>query len=255
VQAAETCDAENDVQIITHVEVTPSSGSDTDVTVPLVEALEERRIRPAELWADTAYGSGHNAFEAERRGTELVSPIAGPAPRPRDTTEQEVAPPFTAADFQIDATGERATVCPAGHQSLAEYDWEQTPQRVEIYFAREACDSCPLRARCPVKLDRREGAYVLKADLVQVNIQGRRRAEATEDWPKRYGVRAGIEGTNSELKRAHGLGRPRVRGGRRVRLAVYLKALACNVKRMVRALQAREGPEAKAGEVLTAVPG
>ena len=89
---------------------------------------------------------------------------------------------------------------------------------------------------------------------MQVNIQGRRRAEAAEDWPKRYGVRAGIEGTNSELKRAHGLGSLRVLGGRRVRLAVYLKALACNVKRMVRALQAREGPEAKAGEVLTAVP-
>ena len=50
-----------------------------------------------------------------------------------------------------------------------------------------------------------------------------------------FGIRAGIEGTNSELKRAHGLGRLRVRGGRRVRLAVYLKALACNFKRMVHA--------------------
>ena len=39
----------------------------------------------------------------------------------------------------------------------------------------------------------------------------------------------------SKLKRAHGLGRLRVRGGRRVRLAVYLKALACNFKRMVHA--------------------
>ena len=54
-------------------------------------------------------------------------------------------------------------------------------------------------------------------------------------WRKRYAIRAGIEGTNSELKRAHGLGRLRVRGGRRVRLAVYLKALACNFKRMVHA--------------------
>jgi hypothetical protein len=254
VQVAETCDEENDVQIITHVAVTPSSGSDTDVTVPVVEALEERRIRPEELWADTAYGSGRNAFAAARRGTEVVSPIAGPAPRPRDTTGSAGAPPFTAADFQIDATGERATVCPAGHESLEEYDWEQTPQRVEIYFARAVCDYCPLRARCPVKLDRRAGAYILKADLVQVNIEGRRRAEATEDWRKRYGVRAGIEGTNSELKRAHGLDHLRVRGEARVGLAVYLKALACNIKRMVRALQARGDPEAPAGEASAAVP-
>ena len=76
------------------------------------------------------------------------------------------------------------------------------------------------------------GAYVLKADLVKVNIERRRRAEATEEWRKRYDIRAGIEGTNSELKRAHGLGRLRVRGGRRVRLAVYLKALACNFSRV-----------------------
>ena len=94
-------------------------------------------------------------------------------------------------------------------------------------------EPCPLRSRCPVKLDRRAGAYVLKADLVKVNIERRRRAEATEEWRKRYDIRAGIEGTNSELKRAHGLGRLRVRGGRRVRLAVYLKALACNFKRMM----------------------
>ena len=92
-----------------------------------------------------------------------------------------------------------------------------------------------MRSRCPVKLDRRAGDYVLKADLVKVNIERRRRAEATEEWRKRYAIRAGIEGTNSELKRAHGLGRLRVRGGRRVRLAVYLKTLACNFKRMVHA--------------------
>ena len=53
-----------------------------------------------------------------------------------------------------------------------------------------ACEPCPLRSRCPVKLDRRAGAYVLKADLVKVNIEGRRRAEATEEWRKRA-IRAG----------------------------------------------------------------
>ena len=74
---------------------------------------------------------------------------------------------------------------------------------------------------------------MLSADLVRVNIARRRAAESDGQWRKRYGLRAGIEGTNSEMKRRHGLGRLRVRGGERVRLAVYLKALACNVKRMV----------------------
>jgi hypothetical protein len=90
---------------------------------------------------------------------------------------------------------------------------------------------------------------------VKVNIQERRKAEATEEWRKRYAVRAGIEGTNSELKRAHGLGRLRVRGKPRVRLTVYFKALACNIKRMVYALLPRERPEGEAGEGLAAVAG
>ena len=117
-------------------------------------------------------------------------------------------------------------MCPAGHPSIEEYELKDAPERVEVHFAGTTCEPCPLRSCCPVKLDRRAGAYVLKADLVKVNIERRRRAEATEEWRKRYDIRAGIEGTNSELKRAHGLGRLRVRGGRRVRLAVYLKALA-----------------------------
>ena len=235
VQVAETCHEENATQLITHVEVTPSSGSDTDVSVPVVDGLAERKVRPDELFADTAYGSGRNAFEASRRGTELVSPVAGSAPGNSHEGEGDGPPPLTAADFQIDVTGEQATVCPAGHPSIEEYELKDAPERVEVHFAGTTCEPCPLRSRCPVKLDRRAGAYVLKADLVKVNIERRRRAEATEEWCKRYDIRAGIEGTNSELKRAHGLGRLRVRGGRRVRLAVYLKALACNFKRMVHA--------------------
>ena len=139
-------------------------------------------------------------------------------------------------------------MCPAGHEAIAEYEDEEAPERVEIHFAREHCGSCPLRPRCPVRWQwhpelaggRGPGAYVLTANLTQVNIERRRRAEASGAFHQQYALRAGIEGTNSELKRAHGLGHLRVRGGVRVELAVYLKALACNIKRMVRVLLPRE---------------
>lgn len=58
-----------------------------------------------------------------------------------------------------------------------------------------------------------------------------RQQEASPEFHERYAIRAGIEATNSELKRAHGMGRLRVRGEARVKLAVYMKALACNLKR------------------------
>ena len=80
VQVAETCEEGNAVQVITHVEVTPSSGSDAGVTVGVIDELTERGVGPAELWADTSYGSGRNGWEAGRRGTELVSPVGGSPP-------------------------------------------------------------------------------------------------------------------------------------------------------------------------------
>ena len=124
-------------------------------------------------------------------------------------------------------------MCPAGLRPCPSTRMKR--QRVELHFAREVCEPCSLRSRCPVRWRRRpelggewspSGAYVLSADLARVNIGRRRRAESDGQWRRRYGLRAGIEGTNSELKRRHGLGRLRVRGGERVRLAVYLKALA-----------------------------
>ena len=49
-------------------------------------------------------------------------------------------------------------------------------------------------------------------------------------------ARSGIEATNSELKRGHGLRKLRVRTKPRVSLSVRLKVLALNVKRYVRHL-------------------
>ena len=152
------------------------------MTVPVIDALGERDIRPKELWSDTSYGSGWNAVEAERRGTELVSPVGGAAPK--ETEVGEESDRLTAAEYQIDVTVNRPTVCPAGHHAVAEY--EDAPERVEIHFAREICELCPLRPQCPVRWRRRpeltgdrslDGAYVLSTDLVRMNIKRRRRAE------------------------------------------------------------------------------
>jgi hypothetical protein len=76
-----------------------------------------------------------------------------------------------------------------------------------------------------------------------------RQQEASPEFPKRYAVRAGIEATNSELKRAHGMRKLRVRGEGRVKLAVYFKALACNVKRALM-YWLRPAPTAEGGAAL-----
>ena len=105
---SETCEEGNAVQVITHVEVTPSSGSDAGVTVGVIDTLRERGIGPWELWCDTSYGSGRNGWGGQSAGTELVSPVGGRAPAEADGDEPLR---LTAADFDIDLTARRAAVC------------------------------------------------------------------------------------------------------------------------------------------------
>jgi len=238
VQVAETCHEENDVEMITHVEVTDSCGSDANETMPAIESLADRDIQPKELIADTTYGSGSNAVEAERMGTELISPVGGSA---AETDSQEEEGPLMSADFKIDASYDRPTVCPAGHESIDETEREGNPNRIEATFDKKTCEGCPLFQRCPAKLSRERDGYVLSVDLVAANIERRRRAEASGEFESRYAIRSGIEATNSEMKRGQGLGLLRIRGRPRVELSVYLKALACNMKRMVRALTQKKG--------------
>ncbi len=235
VQVAETCDEDNPVEIITHVEVTDSCESDAKATVPIIKALAERGKQPEELVADTTYGSGKNAVEAERLGTELISPVGGSAPKEEEAVSEEDRA-LTVADFRIDASYKEASVCPAGYESVDETEDAEDPNQVELTFDKSTCEACPVLSVCPVKRNREGTGYVLKVDLVKANIERRRRAESMGDFAERYAVRAGIEATNSELKRKNGLGFLRVRGRPRVKLSVYLKTLACNIKRMVRAL-------------------
>ena len=233
VQVAETCHDDNKVEIITHVEVTDACVSDAQATVPTLDALEARQLQPQELVADTTYGSGDNAVAAARRGTELTSPVGGPTTVAR---EEVVDGMLTAADFEIDPRPAEPTVCPAGHFSSAQAPSGKRAQRLEVTFERSTCEACALFDRCPAKLDRAADGYLLLVDLATTNLERRRRAEANGSFKERYAIRAGSEATNSELKRGHGLGDLRVRGRPRVELAVHLKALACNIKRMVRTL-------------------
>jgi hypothetical protein len=232
VQVAETCGNGEKPEIITYADVTRSCDSDEKATVPAVEDLAERNIRPEELLADTNYGSTENAIECGKSGTELVAPVPGPKVEepPAEAGERAI----TKADFDIDPKGERATRCPAGREATSEKRDPETG-KVRAFFDGAGCEGCPHRDRCPAK-PLSDGRRVLRTTVHAAALARRRRYERTKEFKKRYAMRAGIEATNSELKRAHGLGRLRIRGFLRVRLAVYLKALACNVKRMVRYL-------------------
>jgi hypothetical protein len=143
VQVVETCQADNVTQVITHVGVSEVCGRDAQAAIPALENLAQRGLQPRELVADTAYGSADNALNAERMGTELVSPVAGSA-----QVVEEVAPesrPLTGADFHVDARLEDPAVCPGGHFATDQRSHGKHPNRVQLTFDGERCESWVVR--------------------------------------------------------------------------------------------------------------
>ncbi len=231
VQVAETCGNEESPELITEVDVTRSCDSDDAATLPMADDLAERDLKPKEMAADTTYGSTENVLACRERGIELVAPVPGPeveAPKEDELTE---------GDFEIDPEGKQKTRCPRGCPAESETR-NAKRSKVAAVFSADSCRDCPHAENCPARR-RKNGNRVLRTTLKVAELARRRKYQNTEEFKKRYAVRAGIEATNSELKRGHGLGRLRVRGFLRVRFAVYMKALACNVKRMMKHLVAK----------------
>lgn len=219
VQLSETCSPANEVQLITgaipQTAVEPDGGS----VKPMLDLLESSRLAPEGLLADTHYGSDENVQACAGRGVELVSPVPGTAP-------EEGA--LTIGDFTVDAPSEAVLFCPAGHVPLASrQDGETGKTRTDMDPA--VCAGCAGRERCPIKTHgaRRWMEHTEK----QRRLDTRRRYQTTPTFKERYGLRNGIESTNSGLKRGPGLGRLRVRRRRSVFHSILLKVAGWNVQR------------------------
>jgi hypothetical protein len=179
--------------------------------------------KPPVQYVDAAYVSAHKLVQAQAEGREIIGPaLPGPQHEGR----------FTAADFQINVE-QRSAICPAGKTSpqcsrLVEASTGQVSYRFE--FSTQ-CHDCALRAGCLGKGQRHRSVVVGQYHSA---LQTRRREQQTPEFKQRMKHRNAIEGTQSELVRAHGLRRARFRGLAKAKLQNYFIGAACNVKRWIR---------------------
>ena len=95
----------------------------------------------------------------------------------------------------------------------------------------EQCADCPYAAGCPASR-RRDGTRRLRKRPSAIATEVRQHQQRQPSFKTRYKIRSGVESTNREGKQRHGLAKPRVRGKARLELAVHLKLLALNTKRV-----------------------
>lgn len=222
VQIAETCNPENEVQLITTAIPQTAVESDTAALPSVIDELAKSEMLPEQMLADTHYTGDENVQHAQEHGIELVGPT------PSGSTESHNPDLLNIDDFDIDEATEEVICCPAGHPPQSSVHDSQTG-KTKTVMPQSACSRCEFVEECPVA--KHSEGYRLEHTAKQRRLAGRRREEATEAFRDRYRVRAGIEGTNSGLKRRTGLGQLRVRGRPAVFNTIYLKIAGWNILR------------------------
>jgi transposase len=218
---------------------TAAAPSGDSAALPTIRAqLAQRDLLPAEQVVDASYVSGCQLAQSEAAGIDLVGP---PLP---DTSPHA----FKIADFTIDRAAQQAC-CPQGHPAVkwSERTEPDGSRAVNIQFAAAVCAVCPVRAQCTTSKSGRS----LHLSEYYERVAARRVEAQTAAYRERLRARPAIEGTLSELIRAHGFRRHRYRGDVKRVFENLLKAAACNLKRLSRVLgtppAASSGARARGG--------
>jgi transposase len=193
--------------------------------------------KPPVQYVDAAYISTQELMKAAAEGRELIGPAPGAAAKDD--------PRFCTDHFNIQVE-QRQAICPAGQEnSQCSRLEEQATGMVSYRFewSSSVCGNCPLRQQC-LKADQKH--RTLAVGEHHTILQGRRREQKTEPFKQRMKHRNAIEGTQSELVRAHGLRRARYRSLECKTLAAPRrlgigKRFDCQTERRTGQLESRKG--------------
>ena len=181
--------------------------------------------KPPVQYVDAAYVSALELVKAASENRELI----GPAPAPGSKNDGR----FTSEQFNV-MVQDRKAVCPAGKEnSQCSRLEEKTTGKISYRFEWDSstCGQCPLRQQCFMDTHAHRTLAVGEYHTI---LQARRLEQKTDPFKERMKHRNAIEGTQSELIRAHGMRRARYCGLAKARLQNYFAGAACNIKRWMR---------------------
>jgi len=227
VHVTETCDQETP-NLITHVETTPASTNEVEMTTTIHEALQEKDLLPSEHLVDAGYVDAKNLVNSN---DEYDMDLCGPAP-PDPSWQSKDESAFDVACFEIDWEAQQV-ICPQGKVSRSWYTrTEKGLPVIQVRFSTTDCSVCKARSRCThAKTSARVLTFKSKAQ--HEALQAARQRQKTAAFKERYKTRAGVEGTISQGTRAFGLRRARYIGLPKTHLQHILIAAAINLTRAV----------------------
>lgn len=225
-EISETCDKQNPFQLITDYTVAPNNTSDVEILQDRLKKIREN-TGCTDMYVDGGFHSEDVHQTAAENGIKIhLTNMSG--------TEPTKKIPVT--EFDIDETTDVINKCPGGHiPTRAGVSGGQTV----AHFPREACANCEFGEQCYSKKQTKD--CVVRISLKAVNTS-REREKMKSNKKENTGKRAGIEGSNSALKRA-GLDKLNVRGKAKSTVVCGLKVTVQNIKRFIKYLQGGYKPK------------
>ena len=225
----ETCDPDNELQLITKVQVAPNNTNDNTL---LLEALPDLKERTGieTLYTDGPYaGPEVDQVLQQHQVTQIQTGINGKVPDPSK---------LHLADFEIqqDVNGVPTCVtCPKGQTVPAQLSSRKRGYRAD--FDPQVCQDCPfhLEARCPARPGKKRASLRLTFSPSQLAVAQRRRRMLSNKQTGKN-LRAAIEGTVREVKHPFPAGKLPVRGQFRMTCIIVGSAAMTNIRRIRRYL-------------------
>ena len=245
VHITETCNNPEKTEIITDYEVHGAARSDIGKALSVVERLDNAGLKPETLFADGGYPSVPSAQKIIEQEIEFMAPVN------RGRLPDNI---IGRDSFEYDSEG-FATKCPMGHRPVDHRMLSHNNKKgksLHVIFDGDTCRQCSKLDICPVRAPNHRSKGCKPRDTIgdfrleitpEIILRDTMYSiQQTPEWKDRYKIRSGIEATNSELKRVHGLAKLRVRRAAKVCFAVACKVIACNIKRWAKAQQASKRP-------------
>lgn len=222
----ETCDEENQLQVITSVSVAPNITDDQELLASDIETIKGRMDIDT-VYNDAGYSGAIAAEAAENHNVEQkVSAIKG---RKRKDPEALGLEDFTVIRDNEGTLHE--VTCPQGH--TGELRSSPKEDRFTLGFDGDICNMCPMEEQCPVKKLKKKNRCVLRFSQKDLRVSEQRK-QVANSGNEVLNKRASVESTVRSVIRPFGghLCKMPVRGAHRITTMTVLSAAMVNIRRI-----------------------
>jgi len=214
ISVAETCDPENEVQIITDVIVEENNIDDSKILENNFEKIMEDETE--EIITDGAY-LNNNVQDKLSKSQKNIVTTAIKGRKPVDNK-------LSTTEFEI--KNKKIIKCPRG---MSPTEQEFKDKKIIAKFSRESCAGCQLN--CLIRKNKRKD-HVLELQESKIFSDIQREKYNDRDYLRKCRLRPAVEGTMFQMKLHLRNGKSKYRGKIKVRFSSILRSIAINFKRM-----------------------